>query len=71
MFLEVYTLDISRGTHVHWRYVLLYLGVVTLLVALVVHKHADYLHDAPNQYSYTDEADCHLAYALALKLLGS
>ena len=71
MFLEVYFLDISRSTHVHWRYVLLYLGVVTLLVALVVHKHAGYLHDAPYQYSHADEAYCYLADALALKLLGS
>ena len=70
MFLEVYLLDISRSTHVYRRYVLLYLGVVALLVALVVHKHAGNLYDAPYQYSHADEAYRYLADALALKLLG-
>ena len=70
MLLEVYLLDISRSPHVYRRDILLHLCVIALLVALVVHEHAAYLHYSPYEDCHAYHTDDQLAYALAFELLG-
>ena len=49
---------------------MLYLSIVALLVAFIVHEHAANLDDSPYKDSHADEAYHNLAYALALQLFG-
>ena len=49
---------------------MLYLSIVALLVAFIVHEHAADLDDSPYKDSHADEAYHNLAYALALQLFG-